>query len=87
MNAEFASIAEVADFLGDQARDVRRMIRLDGMPAWSKPARTRPVLRVPVRGLYEWMRKRSDGDFPTFEQWRAGFEACRSARLAKGGAR
>jgi hypothetical protein len=53
-----ARVSEVARFLGMEARDVRRMMRFDGLPAVKVPGPTKPLFRIPLRAFREWLAAR-----------------------------
>jgi len=78
--SEQAFVVEVARYLLVDPEDVRRMIQMDGMPAFSIPKKTRPVLRIPLRGLHAWLMKRArggDSGIQSYDKFRDGFMAAR----------
>jgi len=50
---------EIARYLAVEAKDVARMIRLDGLPATSIPKTKRTVQRVYLPDFHKWLMKRT----------------------------
>lgn len=81
-----AFVSEVARYLALDPEDVRRLIRLDRLPALKLKRTTRTVHRIPLRDFHEWLLLRAENpvpalrDYPTFL---ADFDlAARSQRAA-----
>lgn len=77
--SENAFVAEVARYLMVEADDVRRMVEMDALPAFSIPKKTRPVLRIPLRDLHGWLMKRAknSSSLQSYERFREAFNASR----------
>ena len=59
MNAGPYARATVAEFLGIREEDVGRLIREDGLPTISIPAKTRPAEKITLLGFHRWLQGRS----------------------------
>jgi len=59
MNAGPYARATVAEFLGIREEHVGRLIREDGLPTLSIPAKTRPAEKITLLGLHRWLHGRS----------------------------
>lgn len=84
-NSPNAFVAEVARYLAVEPADVKRMIRVDRLPAIRIPKQVRAVLRVPLRDFHAWLCKRAQNPTPelaSYEQFLADFDA--SARITRG---
>ena len=82
-NSPYAFVSEVARYLALEPADVRRLIRLDKLPATSIPRATRAVSRIPLRDLHAWLRDRTKNPAPMladFNTFIADFNA--TARTA-----
>ena len=77
-------VADVARFLAVESADVKRMVEMDGLPAISIPQAQRPVLRIPLRGLHEWLQKRAKNDPPglrSYESFEQEFMTARTGNF------
>lgn len=79
--------AEVARYLQVEPKDVRQMMKLDGLPYIEIPMQKRPVARIPLRDFQGWLVRRSRNGAEGLGEWTtflADFDAvARSPRAGK----
>ncbi len=80
-SSPYAFPHEVARYLAIEAADVKRLVKLDGMPATAIPKATRTVLRIYLPDFHAWLVRRSKnpGSLAIYPEFLAEFE--RTARV------
>jgi Helix-turn-helix domain len=76
--------SEIARYLAVDPDDVKRMIRLAGLPAIKIPKKTRSVHRIPLRDFHTWLKKRSSNPSPeldSYDQFLADFNTTRQTSI------
>lgn len=79
----YAFPAEIARYLAIEPEAVRRMIRLDKLPAIRLAAKTRRVQRIPLRDFHAWLLKRTQNPVPelaSYVTFLADFDATARVR-------
>lgn len=85
MSQGLYTVAEIARYLGMRPQEVARMIKEDALPAVELPSAKRPVKKVPLHGLHEWLSERHSGStFMTVDQLAAEVAAANAKSTALG---
>lgn len=79
------TVAQIARYFGSRPQEVARMIAEDGLPAVKLPGEKRPVKKITLHGLHEWLSARHSGTaFMSVDQLAAEIEAAQTDTTGTG---
>ena len=80
MSQGLYTVAEIARYLVMRPQDVVRMIKEDALPVVTLPGARKPVMKITLHGLHQWMSARHSGtSFMTVDELAAEIAAANAA--------